>query len=326
MKQGSQQERTVKSESEQDVRKSLLFTILFIASISMIIATTLYNVAIFHWTPEAASQLYQSLIAHTAEAPMRYRILVPYIIQSLGTIIPGNPQDNFLFSYFLYYHVSIAFALFSLYGFFRFWYSRRLAFTGILITAVSLLAAYGDGFFQPWSILEIGLFTVGLIAIYKDKSALLAFIILISSLNRETGIVLCLAYLLAHISLRRPFLAGKHIMWGLGYFVIWAVVFIGLRLWLGFVPQLSLAEIIQRNLMPSALVLAGVNLFLFLGALWILVYHGYKTSPDFIRNAWRVVPVYLVFFLVFGIWQEIRLLSTLYPILVATILSQWDTI
>ena len=316
----------MKSISIPDFRQSRFFSILFILSISAVIATNLYNIAIFRWTPDAASQLYQSLINHSAEAPMRYRILVPYIIQTIGSIIPGNPKDNFLFSYFLYYQISIAFTLFSLYGFLRFWYSRKLAFTGLLITAVSLLAAYGDGYFQPWSILEIGLFTVGLMAIYKDKSVLLAVIILITSLNRETGVVLCLAYLLVHISPRRPYLKGRYILWGLGYFAIWAAVFVGLRLWLGIIPQLSLAEIIQRNLSPSALVLAAVNLTLFLGALWILVYHGYKTSPVFIRSTWRVVPVYLVFFLIFGIWQEIRLLSTLYPILVATILSQWETI
>ncbi len=316
----------MKSSSTSNFRQSRFFTMLFILSISAVIATNLYNIAIFKWTPDAASQLFQSLIDHSAEAPMRYRILVPYIIQTIGSIIPGNPKDNFLFSYFLYYQISIAFTLFVLYEFLRFWYSRKLAFTGLLITAVSLLAAYGDGYFQPWSILEIGLFTLGLMAIYKDKSALLAVIILISSLNRETGILLCLAYLLVHMSPRRPLLTGRYILWGLGYLAIWAVVFIGLRLWLGIVPQLSMAEIIQRNLSLSALVFAAVNLFLFLGALWILVYHGYKTSPDFIRKAWRVVPIYFVFFLVFGIWQEIRLLSTLYPILVATILSQWENV
>ncbi len=313
-------------QSPQAFKQSRLFTFLFIISISSVIATSLYNIAIFRWTPEAASQLYQSLLDHSAEAPMRYRILVPYIIQSIGALFPGNPKDNFLFSYFLYYQFSIAFTLFMLYGFLRFWFSRKLAFTGLLITAISLLVAFGDGYFQPWSILEIGLFTAGLMAIYKDKSVLLAVIILMSSLNRETGVVLCLAYLLVHMSPNRPFMLPRQILCSVGYVAIWAAVFVGLRLWLGIVPQLSLTEIIQRNLTPSALFFTVINLFLFLGALWILVFHGYKTAPDFIRKAWRVVPVYLVFYLVFGLWQEVRLLSTLYPILVATILSQWENV
>jgi hypothetical protein len=129
-----------------------------------------------------------------------------------------------------------------------------------------------------------------------------------------------------HLGTHRPFIATRHLIWTVIYFAIWGIVFVGLRIWLGNAPQLSLNEIMQRNLTPSGLLMAFVNIFLFLGALWIQVFRGFKSTPEFIRKVWRAIPVYLLFFLVFGIWQEVRLLSTLYPILLATILNQWDTI
>jgi len=257
---------------------------------------------------------------------MRYRILVPYLIQWIVPIIPGKPEAGFLISYFLYYQFSVAFSLITNYVFIRFWHSRKLAMTGVLIMAVSLFVGFGDGYFQPWSILEIGLFTIGLIAIYKEKEAALAVIIVLAALNRETGVFLCLTYLLIHLKTHHPFINARHLIWSMVYFAIWGIVFFGLRLWLGSAPQLSLSEIMQRNLTPSGLVMAVVNIFLFLGALWIQVFHGFKTTPDFVRKAWRAVPVYIAFFLVFGIWQEVRLLSTLYPILLVTLLNQWETV
>lgn len=316
----------MKNKLAARINRADLLTFLFIISISAVVAAGLYNIAIFKWTPQAAYQLFLSLIDHSAEAPMRYRILVPYFVQFIGSIIPGKPDNTFLFSYFLYYQFSVAFSLFLTYLFIRFWYPRKLAFTGVLIMSVSLLAAFGDGYFQPWSLLEIGLFAAGLICIYKDKETGLAVVVLLSSLNRETGIFLCIAYLLVHIDFQRPFIKPRNLLWTVFYFVIWGLVFGGLRIWLGNAPQLSIMEILQRNLTPSGIIMAVINISLFLGASWLLVFRGIKTCPEFIQKTWRVVPVYILFFLIFGLWQEVRLLSTLLPILITTALGQWDSL
>ena len=295
-------------------------------AIASMVASNLYNYAMAKWAAAAAYQTQQALLQHTAEAPNRYRLLVPVIVELLGRLIPvGNqPLASFLVGYALFYQFSIMFSLLLLLIYLRQWYSPAQALVGVLVVAVSLLVAFGDGYFQPWSLLEIGLFTAGLLAIYKSQHWWLAVLIALATLNRETGVFLVLAYLVMRAKRTWPFVTRADLLWTGLYGAIWGSLYGGVRLWLGPAPQLALIQIQQMNLQPGALLMTAVNGFLFLGVFWVFVWRGRQTADPFIRATWRIVPIYLLAVLVFGVWVEVRLITPLYPILISTGLSAWE--
>ena len=308
-------------------RASKVFAVGFVLTVSIVLASNLYNYAIAKWTAEGAYQAQRILVQHTAEAPDRYRVLVPNIVELLSSLIAvgGQPLLRFLIAYFVYYQFSIAFSLLLLLAYLRQWYSYSQALVGVLVAAVSMLVAFGDGYFQPWSLFEIGLFTAGLLAIYRSERLWLAAIVALATLNRETGVFLVLAYGVIHLRRGAPFMARTDLIWAGLYSAIWAGLFFALRLWIGPAPQLSLFQIQQMNIEPGALLITGVNGVLFFGVFWVCVWRGHRTADPFIRATWRIVPIYLLAVLVFGVWVEVRLITPLYPILISTGLRVWDT-
>lgn len=300
--------------------------IAFIFWISIVIASTLYKYTIEVLSPQDAHQIYLELIQYTADAPTRYRILVPAIVEIIAAIISGEPYTSFLLAYFIYYQFSIVFSLTFLFLYIRSWYSDFYSLIGIFVVAISMLVAFGDGYFQPWSLLEIGLFSACLFAIYKHKTTWLMLIVALATFNRETGLFFALAYLVIHLKNEFPFITKKHFMWASVYFVIWGCVYVYLRLWLGYAPQLSLMRILQINFTKLNVLRTVVNISLFLGAYWLLLWAGFKVANSFVLATWRIVPIYLVAYLIFGIWLEVRLLTFLYPVLIPTGLGVLDKI
>jgi len=314
------------AQFQRETRVAKILAVSFVLTISIVLASNLYGYAIARWTPAAAYQTQQALVQHTADPPNRYRVLVPLSVNLLSNLIPAAaaPLIRFLIAYFIYYQVSVAFSLLLLLVYLRQWYSYGQALVGVLVVALSMLVAFGDGYFQPWSLLEIGLFTAGLLAIYTSHRLWLALLIALATLNRETGVFLMVAYLLIHLKRSAPFITRTDLIWTGLYGALWAGLFFGIRLWLGPAPQLSLPQILQMNLEPGALLMAAINCVLLLGAFWVLVWQGRQAAHPFIRTTWRVVPVYLLAVVVFGVWAEVRLITPLYPILISTGLRAWD--
>ena len=296
-----------------------------VVTVSITVALSLYKYAIVKWTPEGAYQVYLSQIQYTAAAPNRYRILVPHIVKAIGSFLPESYShiDRFLASYLFTYIASVTLGLTTLYAYLRLWFSRSLSLLGVLVTGISMLVAFGDGFFQPWSLLEIGIFTLCLLAIYYQRLGLLFILVIIATLNRETGILVGVTYLLTQstwnkFQFRVP---NKVVMWTCCYLLVGGLVLIGLRLWLGTAEQLTLLQVLAVNLDPLNLIAGAGNLILFLGVFWWFIGKGYHLSPPFVKKTWRIVPLYVLVVAVFGIWKEVRLLTLLYPILMPTGIS-----
>jgi hypothetical protein len=305
---------------------SILFSLVFVLTISAILASTLYNYSMAKWTPQAAYQLHLAQVDHTAGAPNRYRVLAPFLVEKISLLVHDSPERNFIIGYFAYYQWSVAFSLLMIFLYLRMWYTRSVSLTGLVIVAVSMLVSFGDGYFQPWSILEIGLFTAGLLAIYKDQKFVLIVLIILATLNRETGVFIAIAYPLIHLHRKAPHLSWIHLIWSGIFLAIWGIFFFGLHIWLGHAPQISIGQILQININPSSILTACLNVFLFLGAYWGLLKSGYFSANPYIKKTWRIVPLYIIVFLLFGIWQEVRLLAILYPILIPTGLSRWESL
>jgi hypothetical protein len=136
--------------------------------------------------------------------------------------------------------------------------------------------------------------------------------------------------LLAYLELPRPFsLARLRLTAGCRetrlafiYVVLSTAIFGGLRLVRGSAgPVDELGFVLQRNLERNNLIAAGLAVPLFLGIGWIFALRGVARAPRFIRGIARVVPLYLAAFAVWGWWREVRILTTLYPIVLPLVLA-----
>jgi len=74
-------------------------------------------------------------------------------------------------------------------------------------------------------------------------------------------------------------------------------------------------------LQPDNLAAAAMVVTLFLGFGWIFAVYGWTRAPRFVRGVGRVLPFYLAAFAVWGWWREVRILTTLYPIVIPLVLA-----
>jgi hypothetical protein len=187
--------------------------------------------------------------------------------------------------------------------------------------------ALRDHYFQPWSILEAGLFTAGLLCIRDRRYRLLALIVALASLNRETGIFIPLAFLFAVAGAKAEDGASRPKGWNAalllgGYVAIWAAAFFGLRLLLGDAPETeTIGGLFARNLIKPAIFRTAVHLALIFGAFWIFAAAGFRRAPAFVKRTALLAPLYLAAVALWGIWYEVRLLMPLYAIVVPLGLS-----
>jgi branched-subunit amino acid transport protein AzlD len=186
--------------------------------------------------------------------------------------------------------------------------------------------ALRDHYFQPWSIIESFFFVFGLYLVFKKSNAALAVVIVLASLNRETSILIPLAFLLGNCacSESRNTKSGllcapsRHVI---GQFIMYAslsiFVLVIVRYLLGSAENVnSIPELWSINTTEANLVKAVVNVALFLGIFWAFAVLGFRGAPDFIRRTSLVMPFYLIPIIVLGVWFEVRLLMPVYALLV----------
>lgn len=293
------------------------FPFILVLSISIPVAVILFKHEVFRSFGEAYLT-HTSILDHQATSPNNYRVLVPYLIELINWVIPGNDQNSFKLAYFLYYLLSFNFSFFLIYMYLNIWHTKVYSILGTMIAGISSLVAYGIGFFQPWSILEIGLFTGSLIFMYRGQFIHLLIITAVATLNRETAFFIPLLFFLINMKWTKPFITRKKLFQSAVLFGVWLGIILLLRGIIDTPAGYSLMRLIRMNLEPIAIIRSLINLSLFLGGFWLLLSPGYKQAPDFVRITWRVVPFYLLMYLIFGLWYEVRLLTLLYPILVTT--------
>ncbi len=274
-------------------------------------------------------ELHGQILRGTAESPYRYRVLVPFIgealTRALGAVLPGDRA--FLLAYALYDLAAILFLLGVLHRYLRAWFSNEQVLIGVLFAAATMPVALRDHYFQPWSLLEAGLFTAGLLCIYRRRLWTLASIVALASFNRETAVFIPLAFLFAHASIGGTGESGRMpvrqtMLLFAGYCAIWAVIFFGLRAFLdGAQPVITLPEVFSRNTAPAVILRAIMRAGLLFGAFWVFAAVGFRHAPGFVKRIALLAPLYLAAVLVWGMWHEVRLLMPLYAIVIPLGLS-----
>ena len=292
----------------------------------------LYFASIDLRDPAFSYGLHERIIGGDAGSPYRYRVLVPILLELLTRAFSmAEPRDiGFLHASAVYDCLGLVAQLLALYALVRQWFSSTQSLVGVAFTCGVTLATFSYFTYQPWSILEVTFVSLGCILAYRGNWSAVGIVVLLASLNRETGIFLPLALLLGSVDAGHPFdvaavraaFARRETRLAFAFVLMSTGVFAGLRLVRGSAdPVDALGDVIVRNLQPDHLAAAGMVVPLFLGIGWIFAFYGVARAPQFVRRVGRIVPFYLAAFALWGWWREVRILTTLYPIVIPLILA-----
>jgi hypothetical protein len=274
------------------IRKIEWKAFLLIISVSAVIAYSYYE-RVDSPNYELREDLHKQIIQGTAPSPHRYRVLVPFtcniFINILSLIFPK--KLSFLFTYGVYDLFSICFTLIML-----FLWLRKIGFTkeqsliGVLFVGGTVPIALRDHWYQPWSLLEPGFFSLALIlaVFYRDKIWLHFLLTALATLNRETAIFIPLLFLLT-LDFKNSSI--KQFLSLLFMFLIWAGIFFALRYFRGNAPHVeTIIGLFSHNTQKVALIHTMINWVLFLGSFWIFVFLGYKRATKFILEFRQRLP------------------------------------
>lgn len=295
--------------------------LLILLSVAAVVAQVYYT-RVIKPNLEVALERNDKIVAGTEVSPYRYRVLVPFVAEGLTRLLSlRTPRPTaFRLSYRILDPCAVVMFVLFLFWWLAEWFPDDQALVGVLFVAATIPIALQDHDFQPWSLPEAALFTGALVAIHRKRFWLVAAIVALATLNRETAFFIPVAFFLMTVG-TRPFEMNREnrgaILRFLILLVIWAVIFVGLRLARGTAPPLQpLADLFRWNRDPESLRRAVTNWTLFLGAFWIFALLGIRSAPRSLRRLALLIPLYLVTVLIWGVWFEVRLLMTLYAVIV----------
>ncbi|WP_298003338.1 MULTISPECIES: hypothetical protein [Anaerolinea] len=259
--------------------------------------------------------LHRQILEGSAPSPYQYRVLVPFLAEAIFRVerLFFSDWRAFALSYIVLNGLALFFWLWAGFALLRVWFRREYALIGTLFVAAVMPLTFYDHYFQPWSFWEALFYTLALLLMAQGRRGWLGLVVLLASLNRETGVLILPAFALTAVAGQRLFsLRGwhwKHVGWLVLYALLWGGVFLGLR-WLrpATAHVETLAQIWQFNIQPAHLFRAAVNWILFLGGFWLLAGVGYRRAPKFLQRAAWVLVFHLPLIVVWGYWQEVRML------------------
>lgn len=304
-------------------------TFLVLALIASVGAVLTYNYHTFVEARyiEARLTLHYEILNGQALSPYNYRVLVPFITESFSKLLSNfefiSYKQSWLLAYILYDYLCITLFLFTLFLFLRQWHSFTMSLSGVMFCAALLPISLRDHYFQPWSLLEAGLFCAALLATLKKRYLLILGITIVASLNRITGLFVPFIYLLGTLDMKATIeKINRKILSQFLKFIGLIVVSISIAILLRYIQGFSasihtISEIWKMNTSPYNLLVALFHITLFAGVVWIFALLGLRHADKFTRQEALLVPIYLVPVIIFGVWKEVRLLMPLYPIIIS---------
>jgi hypothetical protein len=190
----------------------------------------------------------------------------------------------------------------ALYVWLRRWASDGAALAGLFAMALLLAYSFHQYPLSPNSIIELALICATLVL--WRRFWLVAVMVILASLNRETGIILVAIYALLNVADYRT--RGFYIR-VLALAGIWAGITAVLHITLGSAPHvLGIMGTLQENMdnLPQAVI---VNLILL--PLWVMTVIGYRRSPMMLKRLGWLAGAYLLSAFVGGLWGEMGRLS-----------------
>ena len=305
---------------------------LILLSLSSVLAYNHYHT----WTNNPRwQQAYKEVLNGTASSPNRYRVLVPYLTHVAEILLQRilTPKHAFELACITYDATAFFLGFLALYVYLRRFFPGPYCLLGCTYLAALLPIALRYGHYQPWSWLELCLFSLGLFLLQQGYLCLFACLVVVASLNRETGVFLPFLYLICNTRWKNLWNSSSSVttrfnpvLIFLGYLSLWVLTYGGLRHFLGQAPHaMSIRMIWQANIFPHSLKFALTNILLFMGFSGIFAILGFSKSPKFAQRSVLIVLLYLPAYLLFGLWREVRLLLPMYPVIMPLMVSFWFT-
>lgn len=248
---------------------------------------------------------HESVLNGTADAPLRYRILMPFIVDRMF------PEP--LTAYALAHLIALPALCVVLFYWLKRSTTALLALVGVMALMLYLplmFRVYAISLYNP---VELILLCAALL-IRRGGWGMLALVV-IGAFNRETTALLILGGYAAlnFDALRRR--EAQAWRWLVVYAVTFAAIYAGLRLALGPAPEMvTVADAWQGNTGGGwHTETAAVNHLLLL-PLWLLALAGWHDAPDAQKRLALVSLPYIALFLIFGFWNEIRLMMPLWAL------------
>lgn len=259
---------------------------------------------------EFCGALHGEIVSGTADSPHRYRILAAFAVE---TIFHPRTDLNVAISYIAAHALALPAMLITLFLWFRRWVTEIAALAGVLLIAAYspiMFAVYGIALYNP---LEVILLCGGLLWLLNRRDGVVfAALIALATLNRETGVLLVLAYGAVHLSRwrERPFQI-KLLLYG----ALWAGIYLGLRLWRGAAPDMvSLQGGLNANLGDAWVSSEALINNAVLIPVWLAAWQGFRHAPRDLRRIALVGVPYLLLLIPFALWNETRLLLPLFAL------------
>jgi hypothetical protein len=269
------------------------------------------------------------LISNKWFSPFVYRILMPYTAEMVIRVLSFLfvYETAFQYAFMLWSILAISVTVIGSWLYFRVWFSNSLASAGALFVGSAILMIFMDkpSYQNYWSLIEPGFWALGFWCMARNMNGLLAMVVILATINRETGCFISLAYILSNTEV---FWGGSDNSvyykrkWAIIYMCCWLITYGTIRVWLGHSDHVStLTDILGRNLDNFSWAYFLEQFVFALSFFWVLVAFGVKYAPKQVLKVCRVIPFYLAAVMIFGIWQEMRLFAPLAPLLAAIGLS-----
>ena len=289
--------------------------ITLLASLAVASGFVDYRARIF---PEYVFQTYiPGVLDGTYGAPAIYRVLAPYSIHALGQVTGLGPAGAWHLNRLCWFFA----AYLILDAYLHTWFDDRTALTGTVLVAATLPLTFTNSWASADHIPELALFSLGCLAVARQRDLLFGMTLAAASLNRETAGFLVLLYAVGGPWSRRR--AGRTMLFA----AVWASIFVGLRLWRGLehyeyfqlTKNLGFLKLLPAAYDPYKRAYAYFGLILFV-PLAFLAFRHVRERPLFVRRALWVVPPFVLTALFLSSIIESRIFTPLYPLMLPAVM------
>jgi hypothetical protein len=204
----------------------------------------------------------------------------------------------------------------------RTFFSDAGASFGALLLAYAMYwnyAAFGI-WRMPFDIPAILLFTLGLFALVRQRWFLFYIVFVLGALNRETILVLSVAFIFLSWKRAEPTFVWKHVGVQLGTWLL-------IRALLVFIFSDNSGGQFQTqfaaNIKHLSSDMATIPLLLSFGGLWLPAFLGWRVVDERIRRLLLVTIPFVGLMFVVGNLHELRIYNELVPIICMGVLGVW---
>lgn len=259
-----------------------------------------------------------AILQGSAPEPYRFRLLIPFLahvlsrifeVESLLAALDSFPQANsHVFAFLIINWITITLVIFVGTELTKGLGQGANLSSALLISGFLNVGLYNHGY-QPWSLLELLCWAALLLMIRNSKDFWLPVLSVLAVANRETGLLIPLAYLVI-LYCQNKFISRYQILNGFLSFAIVVSIYVGIRNLVGSAPSvITIEQTLFVNLSTPFFALFVMNLFMMLAVPLLL---ALKSTPNSEEKSWLAgFMLYIPLFLIFGIWAEVRLIFPL---------------